>query len=260
MTALDTIVFLAGLKGVSSKVARTRAIGYLEAQGLEKFIHEQVRNLSKGMSQKVQLISTLVHEPEILILDEPFSGLDPVNQEGLERVIIDASKRGATVLFSTHVMAHAERLCQNVVMLSKGQKVFDGTLDAAKACAPRYIMLKGALKESALLGLPGVESVFWDDAKSLWSLKIANGHPISQTLKNAFLNGLNIEHFDIKGVSDRVARISCLCKNGGVLVIVIDLSHNYCVIHTGAYVFDARRFFGKCSHRRYYGANPYSQT
>ena len=130
MTALDVIVFLAGLKGVKAGAARERGRRMLEAQGLGAFAHTQIRSLSKGMSQKVQLISCLVHEPELVILDEPFSGLDPVNQEGLEAMIRDLAQGGATVLFSTHVMQHAERLCEKVVLMAKGRKRFEGTLKA----------------------------------------------------------------------------------------------------------------------------------
>ena len=123
MTAIDVIIFLAQLKGVKTSVARKRAIEMLSAQGLKDFIKTPIKSLSKGMSQKVQLISALVHEPELVILDEPFSGLDPVNQQGLEEMIRAVAARGGTVLFSTHVMQHAERLCEKVVLLAKGHKV-----------------------------------------------------------------------------------------------------------------------------------------
>ncbi|HRD45218.1 MAG TPA: ATP-binding cassette domain-containing protein, partial [Caulobacter sp.] len=137
MTPLDAIVFLGGLKGVPRAECRKRAMALLEEQGLGYAAKRQIRNLSKGMAQKVQLISAIVHEPELVILDEPFSGLDPVNQQALEGVIRGLAARGATVIFSTHVMQHAERLCDHVVLLAKGRKVFDGSVAEARAHAPR---------------------------------------------------------------------------------------------------------------------------
>lgn len=202
MTPVDVIVFLAGLKGVKASVARKRGKEMLEAQGLGPFMNKQIRSLSKGMSQKVQLISCLVHEPELVILDEPFSGLDPVNQQGLETVIRDLAKRGATVLFSTHVMQHAERLCEKVVLLTKGQKVFEGSLKEARAAAPRHLDLEGALSEAELLALPGIASVSnmgeAEDGAHLWQCRLHSGQSAHEALKAAFLRGLDVRRFEAK--------------------------------------------------------------
>ena len=101
-----------------------------------------MKTLSKGMAQKVQIISTLVHEPEFIILDEPFSGLDPVNQNALEQVVRRQAEAGRTVLFSTHVMEHAERLCDKIVLIAKGRKAFDGTVAEALGQVPRRVTLE----------------------------------------------------------------------------------------------------------------------
>ncbi|CAL4867149.1 Linearmycin resistance ATP-binding protein LnrL [Asticcacaulis sp. MM231] len=202
MTPVDVIVFLAGLKGVKASVARKRGKEMLEAQGLGPFMNKQIRSLSKGMSQKVQLISCLVHEPELVILDEPFSGLDPVNQQGLETVIRDLAKRGATVLFSTHVMQHAERLCEKVVLLTKGQKVFEGSLKEARAAAPRHLDLEGALSAAELMALPGVASVSdmgaTENGAHLWQCRLYTGQSAHEALKAAFLRGLDVRRFEAK--------------------------------------------------------------
>jgi ABC-2 type transport system permease protein len=137
MTPIDAIAFFAGLKGVADGEARKRAKVMLEAQGLGPFMTKPIQALSKGMAQKVQLLSALAHEPELVVLDEPFSGLDPVNQQALEAMIRDIAARGATVLFSTHVMQHAERLCDRVVLMARGRKVFDGDVAEARRAAPR---------------------------------------------------------------------------------------------------------------------------
>ncbi|ESQ83924.1 hypothetical protein AEAC466_11385 [Asticcacaulis sp. AC466] len=202
MTPIDVIVFLAGLKGVPAGVARRRGAEMLEAQGLGPFMNKQIRSLSKGMSQKVQLISCLVHEPELVILDEPFSGLDPVNQQGLEEVIRELARRGATVLFSTHVMQHAERLCEKVVLLAKGQKVFEGTLKEARSAAPRHLDLEGDLAESDLRTLPGIVSVIdlgeAEEGAHLWRCGLEKGRAPNEALKAAFLKGLDVRRFEAR--------------------------------------------------------------
>ncbi|MEL7452538.1 MAG: ATP-binding cassette domain-containing protein, partial [Pseudomonadota bacterium] len=131
MTPRSTISYFARLKGLSGRDATMRADELLETAGLEAFAKSRNSKLSKGMAQKVQILSTLAHRPDFLILDEPFSGLDPVNQQALEDLIRAEHERGATILFSTHVMEHAERLCDSIIMMAGGEKVFDGTLDDA---------------------------------------------------------------------------------------------------------------------------------
>ncbi len=196
MTPVDAIAFFAGLKGVPGAEARRRGRALLEAQGLGEAADRQIRNLSKGMAQKVQLLSAIAHEPELVILDEPFSGLDPVNQQALETVIRGLAANGATVVFSTHVMQHAERLCEHVVLMARGRKVFDGTVAEARAFAPRALVLEGALEEAAVLALPGVASVHAEEGRITAALKRrAHGQ---DALKAAFSRGLDITRFELK--------------------------------------------------------------
>lgn len=139
MSARQIITYFARLKGLTSSDAKARADELLEMMGLGEFARSRVTKLSKGMAQKVQILSALAHRPEFLILDEPFSGLDPVNQQTLEDLIVAEHKRGATIIFSTHVMEHAERLCEKIVMMARGRKVFDGTLDDAFTALGRAV-------------------------------------------------------------------------------------------------------------------------
>ena len=99
------------------------------------------KDMSKGMAQKVQLLSVMAHNPEFYILDEPFSGLDPVNQQVLEKIVKEIAKRDSTVIFSTHVMEHAERLCDRIILMAEGRKIFDGTTKEALSKAPRRIVI-----------------------------------------------------------------------------------------------------------------------
>ena len=200
MTPVEAIVFFAGLKGVPAAVARRRAMELLEAAGLADSARLQIRRLSKGMAQKVQLLSALAHEPELVILDEPFSGLDPLAQQTLEDLLKGLAARGAAVVFSTHVMQHAERLCDRVVLIAGGRKVFDGTVPDARASAPRTLVLEGAIPESATGDLPGIEDAIWEagDTGARLSARLAAGAPVQAPLQAAFSRGWEVSRFELK--------------------------------------------------------------
>jgi ABC-2 type transport system ATP-binding protein len=201
MTPIEAIAFLASLKGVPTAEGRRRAIRMLEEQGLGEAMHRQIRSLSKGMAQKVQLLSALVHEPDLVVLDEPFSGLDPVNQQALERLIRDLAGRGATVIFSTHVMQHAERLCDHVVLLAAGKKVFDGPVDAARAAAPRTLLLEGGFTTADIGGLAGVEAFSAEAAEDGHRRVIATlcpGAATQEVIKAAFAKDLPITRLEVR--------------------------------------------------------------
>ena len=136
MRAKDAVAFMGALRGLDLKTGRKRAVTLLEAAGLGHAVDTKIRKLSKGMAQLVQLLGSVVHQPDLLVLDEPFSGLDPVNQERLEALILAERDRGATVLFSTHVMAHAERLCDRLAIIAGGKRRFEGTVADARGMLP----------------------------------------------------------------------------------------------------------------------------
>ena len=132
MKVVELLVFLAEIRGVPRAVGRRRALEWLERLGLTAWSDRKVEDLSKGMQQKVQFVATVLHEPELLVLDEPFSGLDPINQDVLEEIVLDFHRRGTTVLFSTHLMDQAERLCQRVCLISRARRVLDADLRELK--------------------------------------------------------------------------------------------------------------------------------
>jgi ABC-2 type transport system ATP-binding protein len=136
MKAREAIAFMGALRGLDWKTGRARGAEMLEAAGLGHAVDEKIRKLSKGMAQLVQLLGSMVHRPDLLVLDEPFSGLDPVNQERLEGLILGERDRGATILFSTHVMAHAQRLCDRLAIIAGGKRRFEGTVGDARATLP----------------------------------------------------------------------------------------------------------------------------
>jgi ABC-2 type transport system ATP-binding protein len=137
MRVRDVLRFLAELKGVARKDADRRIDEWLERMTLrtadKDWSKSKVDELSRGMQQKVQFIGTLLHDPELVILDEPFSGLDPINAQALKDTVVELRRRGKTVIFSTHLMDNAERLCDSVCIIARGEKVLDGSVASVKA-------------------------------------------------------------------------------------------------------------------------------
>ena len=133
MAARDAIAFMGALRGLPLKQGRARAMELLEAHGLGEVAGRAIRTLSKGMAQTVQLLGTLVHSPRLIVLDEPFSGLDALNQGRLEALIRAKAADGVTILFSTHVIAHAERLCERIAIIAGGRVRFEGGVEEARS-------------------------------------------------------------------------------------------------------------------------------
>ncbi len=133
MTVRRLLTYYGQLKSAPEPKLQNNIAHWLERMGLEAYADKKVEALSKGMSQKVQFIAAVVAEPKLLILDEPFSGLDPVNAEVLKEAILSLRRSGVTIIFSTHDMAMAERLCDRICMIFKGKKVLDGTLEEIQA-------------------------------------------------------------------------------------------------------------------------------
>ena len=123
----EQLLYLAQLKGLSNAEARKRIKHWLNKLGLTEWATKKVEDLSKGMAQKIQFIATVMHEPDLLILDEPFSGFDPVNANLIKDEIFELREKGATVIFSTHRMESVEQLCDDIAMINKSQKILDGT-------------------------------------------------------------------------------------------------------------------------------------
>jgi len=132
MPSAEAIAFMGALRGLPIAEGRRRAIELLRQRGHEDWAKRPIRTLSKGMAQTVQLLGTIIHRPRLIVLDEPFAGLDALNQEKLEQLIRDQAAAGVTVIFSTHVIAHAERLCERVAIIAEGRSVFEGGVDEAR--------------------------------------------------------------------------------------------------------------------------------
>ena len=165
MKAYEAIAFIGALRGLPLAEGRRRGRALLEEHGLGFAADRQIRQLSKGMAQQVQLLGTLVHEPRLVIFDEPFSGLDAINQGKLELMIRALAARGTTVIFSTHVIAHAERLCDEVAIIAGGRVPFAGPVDVARDRIRPQVRLETRMRDGAWrAALPAdarVEGNFW---------------------------------------------------------------------------------------------------
>jgi ABC-2 type transport system ATP-binding protein len=159
MTARAAIAYFARLKGAGRAFARADAL--LSEHGLAAVKAKKIKVLSKGMAQKVQVLATIAHEPRLIVWDEPFSGLDPVNQRTLEEMMRAQAAAGRTILFSTHVMEHAERLCDRILLIAQGRKAFEGAVTEALALAPSIATLEteGGFDLAAALAPKGFEIV-----------------------------------------------------------------------------------------------------
>lgn len=200
MSARAAIAYLARLKGTSAGKAFKRADQLLTDHGLGKFKHKKVKTLSKGMAQKVQVLGAIAHEPDLVIFDEPFSGLDPVNQRVLEATIRAQAAAGRTILFSTHVMEHAERLCDRILLIAQGKKAFEGTVRDALALAPSLAVIEtdGSYDITPVLGPRGFT---WTEEQGehgnrRWRVRIENGHNARQLLQACVEAGAPLSLFE----------------------------------------------------------------
>lgn len=192
--ARDGIAHIACLNGMKRKDALIRADKMLKRYGLGDIGRKKIKTLSKGMAQKVQLIAAIAHDPEFLILDEPFSGLDPVNQKLLEDMVREIAERGRTIVFSTHVMEHAERLCDKIVLLSQGQKIFDGGLKQALAHAPRRIEIESPDPKARSVFTPLAQQIKRDG--DVFHIVLKPGKQARHILAQSMAAQLNLVRFE----------------------------------------------------------------
>ncbi len=185
--------YYAALKGTSAAVADQEIEFWLKRLDLVSWAHHRIESLSKGMSQKVQFIATVISRPELVILDEPFSGLDPVNADVMRDAVLELRRRGTTIVFSTHDMAVAERMCDRIFMIFKGRKVLDGTLDDIQAAYGfDTVRVRTDAGPAALDGLPDLLSV--NDHGNFQEVRVA-GDP--QAFLKRLVARTAVQHFEV---------------------------------------------------------------
>ena len=195
MSLEEIIIFLAEIKGFPRKKTLESIDGWLEKMSLSDYKKKKVEELSKGMQQKLQFITTLIHQPELIILDELFSGLDPLNIELIKNILLDEKRRGTTILFSTHVMEQAEKLCDNICLINSGQKVLDGRLSEVKSkFGTNTIQIDMEGDGAFMREIPGVEKVTeFNNYIELSLTSEAN----SQSILRQVTDKVNVRRFEI---------------------------------------------------------------
>ncbi|MGH7504233.1 MAG: ABC transporter ATP-binding protein [Longimicrobiales bacterium] len=193
------LAFFAELKGIGAKESKPRIAAWLERLDLTVWANARVQELSKGMQQKIQFIATMLHEPEIVILDEPFSGLDPINQQVLRQIIVELKQAGRTILFSTHIIESAERICDHVCIIARGAKVADGSIPAVKKeHGGDYIALRleqpEPAVEAALRRLPYVQRV--REQGSTLEIGLRDGTDPQELLAYLVNEGVRLRRFE----------------------------------------------------------------
>lgn len=198
MTVAKVLEYLGAIKGMSHAQLREAIARWLTRVNLADWANRRVEELSRGMHQKIQFVATVLSDPEILILDEPFSGLDPVNAEALERIILDMRADGKTIIFSTHQMEQAERLCDRFVLINRGRAIVEGTLNDVRKlypCNAVQIEHDDTDDASFLAALPGVDTC----TRELRHVELTlNDTTDPQKILAAVVDRLRIHRFEVK--------------------------------------------------------------
>lgn len=196
LKVLDQLRYFAALKGVSQTEADKRIDFWLDRMNLSKWKTKKTTDLSKGMQQKIQFISTVLHDPDLLVLDEPFSGLDPLNVEFMKNVIAEFKSSEKTIIFSTHLMETAEKLCDDILLINKARKIVSGSLREIKASFGKNIIAlrasggDGVLEDKNLI----TKIVEHSDEKELFLAEKANSQDVLKKLIEA---GARITKFEL---------------------------------------------------------------
>jgi len=206
MSSREAIAFMGALRGLPLAEGRRRADQLLADHNLSDWAKKPIRTLSKGMAQTVQLLGTIIHKPRLIVLDEPFAGLDAINQGRLEELIRREARAGATIIFSTHVIAHAERLCEQVAIVAGGRVAFDGRVDDARAQLRPIVRLRTRATDGSW------RSAIPSDARregDEWVFELPNDGP-EPLLKALIESGAGIETLEIErpGLHDAFVAIA----------------------------------------------------
>lgn len=193
---LDTLVYLAELKGMPRATARTRGRSLLERINLDSWADHRVKDLSRGMQQRLQFVASLVDDPDVLILDEPFQGLDPVNTERLKAFVGELRAEGKTVILSTHQMNLVEALCDRILLINQGRAVLYGDLDRIKEeHTPNTVRLRAEAVPPGILGVLSVES-----SNGAYDLTLAEGADPQIVLRGLVEQGIRVRAFEVAPV------------------------------------------------------------
>jgi ABC-2 type transport system ATP-binding protein len=196
MRLLEILRFLGALKGLQEAESERRARVWLERLGLADRLNDEVHNLSRGMQQKIQFIAAILHRPPLVILDEPFTGLDPVNAAAVKDVMLELRTQGATIILSTHRMDQVEQMCDSICLMNKGQKLLDGDLKAIKKSYGNNTVRMEFVGDPDFLEIPTViERV--NHYGELVEITLRPGADAQQILKSAVDRGVQVRRFEL---------------------------------------------------------------
>jgi len=206
MHCREAIAFMGALRGLPLDIGRKRAEILLKDNGLGDYVDKPIKSLSKGMAQTIQLFGTIVHQPKLIVLDEPFSGLDAINQGRLEQLIREEAAAGTTVIFSTHVIHHAERLCERIAIIAGGQVRFEGEVSAARDRLRPQVRLRTRATEGDWRAALPADAVLAD---GVWHFELPHGG-VEPLLKALIDGGAGIEELSIerRGLHDAFVQIA----------------------------------------------------
>ena len=196
MKVRDVLVFLAALKGLTESEARKRVDDWLERFELTSWSANKIIDLSKGMQQKVQFIVAVIHDPPVLVLDEPFTGLDPVNAALVKDIMLELSRKGTTIILSTHRMEQVEMMCDSICLINKGESVLEGELAAIKRSYGKNTVRLEYSGDGDFLNQPGVIASV-NHFGAVAEARLEPGADPQEILKKAVANGVRINHFEL---------------------------------------------------------------
>ena len=196
MRLIEILRFLGALKGLSEGEAERRAGVWLDRLGLGDRIHDEVNNLSRGMQQKIQFIAAIIHRPPLVILDEPFTGLDPVNAAMIKDVMLELRNQGSTIILSTHRMEQVEQMCDSICLMNKGQKLLDGDLKAIKKSYGNNTVRMEFVGDPEFMQLPNVIERT-NSYGEMVEITLHPGADAQQILKSAVERGVQIRRFEL---------------------------------------------------------------
>ncbi|SIS67059.1 ABC transporter ATP-binding protein [Salimicrobium salexigens] len=215
---MDIILYFADLKDYPKKKAKERALEYLKKFGLEGKDKVSVEELSKGMAQKAQFIASIIHEPELLILDEPFSGLDPVSQDVFKREIRELADKGTAILLSSHQMNLIEEIADDLLLIHKGETVIQGSMEGVKEQYSNYkCTLIGENEASLFANLPSVQNVEQDGSKTVLYLEKNVHIPtwVTYMPEDCIIQEMTIDRISLHEIFVGIATDKDLMKSGG---------------------------------------------
>jgi ABC-2 type transport system ATP-binding protein len=196
MKVAEQLIFFAELKGLDRREARKRIDSWLDRIGMAEWKNRKLEELSKGMRQKVQFVSTILHSPDLVILDEPFSGLDPISASLLKEIVQDLKRSDKTIIFSTHLMEQAEELCDEICLINCGRKLLDGTVRGVKrSFGWRYVAVDGEDFEETLANNPLVRE--FAPNRDHTEIFLENGADSQSLLRQLVSNGARITKFEM---------------------------------------------------------------